>query len=82
MTDGVEVALIVSATSLLTIGMNGLVAFLIGRTTQAKLEATHEKVIEVAHSVNGMLVAEKKAAGDLGHALGKEEGINQERDRI
>ena len=47
----------------------------------AKVDATHDKLVDVAHAVDGLTTARVQAAGDLEHALGKEEGVKEERVR-
>jgi hypothetical protein len=74
MTEVVEVAWIVSGTSVLTIGLNRIFSLMDARAVRAKLDVVETKM-------DGLLDSRVKAAGDLGHAEGKAAGVNEERDR-
>ena len=74
MTEVVEVAWIVSGTSILTLGLNRVFSLMDARALKAKLDVVETKM-------DGLLDARVEAAGDLGHAKGKAEGVTEERDR-
>ena len=86
MTEGiVEVAWIVAGTQLLTIMLARVFSLIdkreIRRAVNEGNQATHDKLTEVAQSVNGVVDRLVKTSGEKEHSIGKEEGVTQERDR-
>ncbi len=73
MTDGVLVALIVSGTSLATVGINRAFSLADRRATQASLGTVEKKL-------DGVLADHIQSARDQGTAEGFNAGVQQERD--
>ena len=86
-TDPVEIELIRASAFIIPSVLSALTYLKSSKTgtkvdvAVAKVDATHDKLVDVAHAVDGLTTARVLAAGNLEHALGKEEGVKEERVR-